>query len=112
MKVESLDEGSKTDDERSMVTPWRSRFIGNLEALPLLLLSPYLSKLFRVGLYEWALSVSFVDRNLTFIPRRRWLADGSVGPTRFWRSKTLCLRQLPGFAQLGTGGGARPTLAL
>src|ERR1700675_1807847 len=57
--VERLDKGSKADDERDMVTPWRRRMVGGFGSI----IYAYccLSKLFRVGLYEWALLVGFFD---------------------------------------------------
>jgi hypothetical protein len=36
--VDSLDEDSKTDDERGMVTPWRTWIVGDSGALSTLLL--------------------------------------------------------------------------
>jgi hypothetical protein len=37
MSVESLDKDSKGDDERRMVTPWRSRIVGDWQTLSMLL---------------------------------------------------------------------------
>jgi hypothetical protein len=74
---ESLDKNSKADDERRMVTPWRSRMVRDSGALSTL--SPYLIKLFRVGLYDWERLVSFCDKKMTFIPRQR-LTGRSVRP--------------------------------
>src|SRR6266446_4454967 len=86
--------------------------LGDSKALPLLLLSLCLSKIFRAGLYELSLLVGFVDRNLTFIPRRRRLADGSVRPTRALASPERGgHRQLPGFARPGRVRAPVPTRA-
>src|SRR5450759_811789 len=74
---ESLDKNSKADDERRMVTPWRSRMVRDSGALSTL--SPYLIKLFRVGLYDWERLVSFCDKKMTFIPHQR-LTGRSVRP--------------------------------
>src|SRR5713226_2527789 len=52
LDVERLGEDSKGDDEGCIVTPWRNRMVTGPEALPLLLLSPGMSKIFLVGLYE------------------------------------------------------------
>jgi len=52
MSVDSLGEDSKGDDEGRMVTPWRNGMVTGPEALPLLLLSPGMSKIFLVGLYD------------------------------------------------------------
>src|SRR5712692_4633180 len=52
LDVENFDDDRKGDDEGRMVTPWRSRMVTGPEALPLLLLSPGMSKIFLVGLYD------------------------------------------------------------
>jgi hypothetical protein len=57
VREECVDKDSKDEDEdededeRGMTTPWRGRIVVGLEQ-PLLLLSPCLIKLLRLGLYD------------------------------------------------------------
>jgi hypothetical protein len=83
LAAQSLDKDSKDkdEDERRMMTPWRSRIVAGLEALPLLLRSPCLIKLLRQGLYDGGRIRRSGGQKFTFISRQR-LAGGSVRPTR------------------------------
>jgi hypothetical protein len=78
LAAQSLDKDSKGEDQRRMMTPWRSRIVVGLEALPLLLLSPCLIKLLRQGLYDGAGFVDLASKNLHLFRASGWRAGVSA----------------------------------
>ena len=100
--VERLDKGSKADDERDMVTPWRRRMVGSFGSI----IYAYccLSKLFRVGLYEWALLVGFFDPSRLLGPT----SFTSCHPERSEGSASCGELQIPHFVRDDKGQGFVP----
>jgi hypothetical protein len=74
LAAQSLDQHSKdkAEDKRRMMTPSRSRIVVGLEALPLLLLSPCLIKLLRLGLYDGEGFVDLARKNLHLFRASGW----------------------------------------
>jgi len=96
----------KDEDERRMMTPWRSRIVVGLEALPLILLSPCLIKLLRLGLYD--------GEDSSILRAKIYICVAAAVGEGMWAMGGLCrvlsavatgnCRASPGW----TGEGARP----